>query len=451
MPDARLPERASLEYLKKIAKERLRELRAKNPGTQLAEAQLAVAREYGFASWRALKAELDAREQPPVEAFFTASARGDIAAMRELLERDASLVTARHKGMTALHLAVPHPDALRLLLERGADPNARQDSDHALALHFAAANGPLESVRLLLDAGSDVHGFGDDHQMDVIGWATIFAAPRRDVVALLLQRGARHNAFSAIASGDVAALRRLVAEDPKALERRLSRHEQHQTPLHYVVASADGLVGGLFRTGEHYTALDALIELGADLDAKDAKGRTALERAMLRGDTEAMRRLHAAGARLPEAKQAEGREALARLAKSMDKIEPMVAVPDLDATVAWYQAIGWELTGSHGEDGKLDFAHLSFGNASLMFVPSGDPWRGPTARLSLWIGTRRLDELYALLKGQQLERARALLAGDPTAIPELKFTADLYTAFYGQREFGFRDPNGIELMFSQPV
>jgi catechol 2,3-dioxygenase-like lactoylglutathione lyase family enzyme len=137
----------------------------------------------------------------------------------------------------------------------------------------------------------------------------------------------------------------------------------------------------------------------------------------------------------------------------MKKVEPMNGVPDLDATVAWYQAIGWELTGSHGDEpGKLDFAHLSFGDASLMFVPTGGQQRVTAPqRLSLWIQTSRLDELYALLKNQQLERSRALLAGEPTDIPEVNFTADLYTAFYGQREFGFMDPNGIELMFAQPV
>jgi hypothetical protein len=33
----------------------------------------------------------------------------------------------------------------------------------------------------------------------------------------------------------------------------------------------------------------------------------------------------------------------------------------------------------------------------------------------------------------------------------MRFTADLHTAFYGVREFGMRDPNGIELMFAQPL
>jgi len=56
-----LPERASYEFLKKLAKERLAVLRAADPTARLSSAQLAIAREYGFSSWRALKAEIDRR------------------------------------------------------------------------------------------------------------------------------------------------------------------------------------------------------------------------------------------------------------------------------------------------------------------------------------------------------------------------------------------------------
>ena len=61
-----LPERASLEYLKKLAKKRLAALRATHPATKLSGAQLAIAREYGFSSWRALKAEIERRQAPNV-------------------------------------------------------------------------------------------------------------------------------------------------------------------------------------------------------------------------------------------------------------------------------------------------------------------------------------------------------------------------------------------------
>ena len=135
-----LPERASYEYLKKLAKERLALLRARNPAAKLAEAQLAIAREYGFPSWRALKAEMDLRQAPNVAEFMRACATGDLDALRELLQRDPALARERLAGgTTGLHVAVRHPDAVRLLIEHGADPNARDIGDNATPLHFAAA------------------------------------------------------------------------------------------------------------------------------------------------------------------------------------------------------------------------------------------------------------------------------------------------------------------------
>jgi len=61
MPNSKLPEHPSLEYLKKLAKTRLQELRRNDPEAKLTNAQLAVARDHGFASWRALKAQVDVR------------------------------------------------------------------------------------------------------------------------------------------------------------------------------------------------------------------------------------------------------------------------------------------------------------------------------------------------------------------------------------------------------
>src|ERR1700732_4155954 len=59
MSNSQLPERASLEYLKKLAKDRLQDLRRADPQAKLATALLAVARDHGFSSWRALKAEVE--------------------------------------------------------------------------------------------------------------------------------------------------------------------------------------------------------------------------------------------------------------------------------------------------------------------------------------------------------------------------------------------------------
>ncbi len=61
MSNFNLPEHSSLEYLRKLAKTRLQQMRQAEPDAKLAAAQLLIAREHGFTSWRALKAQLDSR------------------------------------------------------------------------------------------------------------------------------------------------------------------------------------------------------------------------------------------------------------------------------------------------------------------------------------------------------------------------------------------------------
>lgn len=54
-----LPPHPNLEHLRKQAKELLHELKQENPALQLADAQHALARQYGFASWLKLKAYVE--------------------------------------------------------------------------------------------------------------------------------------------------------------------------------------------------------------------------------------------------------------------------------------------------------------------------------------------------------------------------------------------------------
>ena len=62
-----LPKRPNLEYLKKQAKERLAEVLQQDPSAQLADAQHALAREYGFESWPKLHAHVEAATATIVE------------------------------------------------------------------------------------------------------------------------------------------------------------------------------------------------------------------------------------------------------------------------------------------------------------------------------------------------------------------------------------------------
>ena len=210
------------------------------------------------------------------------------------------------------------------------------------------------------------------------------------------------------------------------------------------------LLGGGFRTGAHYATLDLLIELGADIEAEDDKGRTPLAVAMLRGDEPAMRRLKAAGAKEPRPRANAGDATrLAALGASVRKLDPMIRVPNVCQTVEWYRAIGFELEGAHEIDTDAAWAGMSLGGAHVMFVPGGTP--SMERQVSLWFMTDRIDDLYEAMKRRQLERAAAVLAGAAIGIPEARFTGDLHDTFYGQREFSIVDLNGYELNFAQPL
>lgn len=92
--------------------------------------------------------------------FFEAAALGDGERLTRFLARDATLTGAfSADGFSALHLAAffGHPEAVRLLLERGADPNARsQNALRLCPINSAAASGNAETVIALLAADVDV-------------------------------------------------------------------------------------------------------------------------------------------------------------------------------------------------------------------------------------------------------------------------------------------------------
>jgi hypothetical protein len=59
-----LPPHPNIEHLKKQAKDLLHDLQQGNPAAKLADAQFALAREYGFASWPKLKSYVESLSTP---------------------------------------------------------------------------------------------------------------------------------------------------------------------------------------------------------------------------------------------------------------------------------------------------------------------------------------------------------------------------------------------------
>jgi ankyrin repeat protein len=125
---------------------------------------------------------------PKATRLMDALRAGDRQAFQKLLREDRKAAKAKGPGgTTPLMYAILYADtdAVRRLLESGADPNARNDAG-ATALMWAVTD--FEKTRLLVTRGADVNARSDE------GRTPLLIACRRsgakDVVKLLLERGA---------------------------------------------------------------------------------------------------------------------------------------------------------------------------------------------------------------------------------------------------------------------
>jgi ankyrin repeat protein len=222
-----LPPRPHLDWLKNRASERLVALREVDPATPLADALLAVARDYGYPSWRKLKAAVEARrataapgsardEKAVLAEFRGLVNRGDAAGLAALLEAEPAARGAVNAPVFAfdgrpIHAARAHPAVVDLLLAHGADINLKSawwaggfgvlETADAATAEFLISRGAvvdvwaaahldrLDRVRELLDADpSLVHAKGGD------GCRALHFAASAEMVDLLLDRGAEIDA-----------------------------------------------------------------------------------------------------------------------------------------------------------------------------------------------------------------------------------------------------------------
>ena len=93
--------------------------------------------------------------------MMRAAKAGDVAGIRALLDQDASLASACDgDGSTALHYAAwkGHPDAAAVLLDHGADIQAKNQNGHwgDSPLHAAAHGNQKAVAELLIERGADI-------------------------------------------------------------------------------------------------------------------------------------------------------------------------------------------------------------------------------------------------------------------------------------------------------
>ncbi len=225
------PRRPDLEQLRRRAKDLLRaakrgdadalaKLHAVSDRVILDSAQLAVAREHGFASWPKLKSEIDRR------TIFDST---DVTRLRALLVEHPELAVEEMRnwcdhprGVSPLgYVAMLRYDTssgvwrdvagtgamARALLDAGA-PVDGTPTDPETPLMTAASYGDAEVAQVLIDAGADLDATATPTAGGVPGGTALRHAAVFDmtgVVDILLAAGARDLVQSA-AAGDITGM-----------------------------------------------------------------------------------------------------------------------------------------------------------------------------------------------------------------------------------------------------
>jgi catechol 2,3-dioxygenase-like lactoylglutathione lyase family enzyme len=110
----------------------------------------------------------------------------------------------------------------------------------------------------------------------------------------------------------------------------------------------------------------------------------------------------------------------------------MIHVPDVRATVDWYQSIGFNVVATYGnESDGLSFGIVSFGDSQVMFSQGGETSTKRRREVDLYVYTDAVDELYERLKD------RVDVVEGP------------HNTFYGMREVIIRDVNRFWITFAQ--
>ena len=200
----------------------------------------------------------------------------DLETINQATERgDTALFIASHEG---------HPLVVQLLLDKGADIDARTELGQT-PLMRAAARGKKETAQLLLEKGANKDA------RDKFGWTPLITAAvreKKEIVQLLLEKGADIDASKSgwtplmlATGGRNEKIVKLLVEKGADIQ---AKEKSSQTPL--MIAT---------RTGKK-EIVQLLLEKGADIDARDEDGWTPLKTAAMKEKKEIVQLLLEKGA-----------------------------------------------------------------------------------------------------------------------------------------------------------
>ena len=231
-----------------------------------------------------------------------------------LLARGANAHAEDFQGRNPLHYLSPPlnlngvdpQDVLRvtqLLLEQGVDVNVL-DEKRETPLHIAASVGHLENIQVLLDHGAKADAENVDGQipLHLVSQHQYFLIENANVTGLLLQRGMDVNTRDSKQRATplhFASFRRLFEIALALLDHGAdvnARNADDQTPLHRVSLSQRRIFQSGYKEANRLAQL--MLERGADVNVRDKDQATPLHLASYMSNLETARVLLDHGANI---------------------------------------------------------------------------------------------------------------------------------------------------------
>jgi ankyrin repeat protein len=225
------------------------------------------------------------------EDLVAAIRAGDVAQVRAVLASGVPATVLQPEKSAPLVIAVvgKNHEIAKTLLDAGADVNIRHPSYYnATALMLAVNNRDAAMTRLLLDAGADVN-LTDKAGDSALNWTTFYGDA--EIAELLLARGIDATLFGHGNALDVAMRR-----GHQALVERYTDYLKRRNP----VSAKDAALFTAVAAGD-VAAMRAALAAGAKVDALDSTRRSALAAAARRGDLAMTTALLDAGASIDAA------------------------------------------------------------------------------------------------------------------------------------------------------
>jgi len=149
--------------------------------------------------------------------LMVAAQKGDVAAIKELIQSGANVNAPDQHSETALMRAARLEDsaALSALVGAGANVNAK-DSEGRTALLAAVEARNIRAVKVLIAAGAEVNAANNK------GWTALMAAETPEIVRALLAAGANVNATNQ--EGETALMVAALFDTPAVVKVLLTAH-----------------------------------------------------------------------------------------------------------------------------------------------------------------------------------------------------------------------------------